>query len=221
VNTHFRENCEIPARFRRLAIGIGSLLTLVASQSAGAQESINAAADTSLMSAILRAAISNGGRTDLRVDPRPLVANGELYTFESNALAPVSAPDVRLRSAVIQAAGLRTVDATSANQSKNCPGVFVIGKPDSLGDSNSHAGCPKEVFAVLAVGLPRAGSKVLAADEVYDLATETVARGYWAARVIRTSLGPSGSSVYASDYVLAKRAGAWVVIKIVGLMYTE
>jgi hypothetical protein len=221
MNSRFRENREIPAVYRRFALGVGAFFTIAASEVAGGQQSTGAAADTSLLSAILKAAISDAGRVELRVDPRPLVADPELYTVQSEAIAPVSALVVRRRSDVIQAAGLRTIDATIVNQNSKCPGTFVIGKLDSLHHSNSHVGCPEEPFYVLAVGLPRPGSDALAEDEVYDRDTEKAGRGYWAARVIRTLIGPGGSSVHASDYVLEKRAGTWVVVKIVGLMYIE
>lgn len=222
MNIRFRENREIPAIWRKFTVHVGACFTIAASQLAGSQGSTEWPLDAQLLSAILKAAISDAGRADLRVDPRPLVANRELETVEPGAIAPVSALVVRRRTAVIRAAGLRTVDATRLNQNSDCPGVFVIDEPDSLGHTDDkHVGCPKESFAVLAVGPPRPGSAVLAGDGVYDRGSGTAARGYWAARVIRTSLGPGGSSVYASDYVLAKRAGMWVVIKIVGRSYTE
>ena len=206
---------------RRLAVHLAAFLTIAGSQVAGCQRSNSAAADTSLLSAILKAAKSDAGKGDLRVDPRPLVADAGRYTVQPEAIAPVSPIIVRRRAAVIRAAGLRTADATRENQSKDCPGTLVIEHSDSLGRTNSHAGCPEEPYSILAVGLPRPGSKVLAGEEVYDRDVESAALGYWAARVIRTSLGPGGSSVHASDYVLARRAGSWVVIKTVGLMYVE
>ncbi len=199
-------------------------MLIAASQVAGAQRLTSADVDTEVLSLILKAAISDAGRGDLRVDPRPLIADAaELYTVQSEAIAPVSALIVRRRTAVIRAAGLRMVDTMIVNQSRNCPGALVISEPDSLGhiDDRHVIGCPEEPFAVLAVGPPRPGSAVLPGDQVYDRDAETAARGYWAARVIRTTLGHGRSSVYAADYVLAKRAGTWVVIKIVGLMYVE
>ncbi|MEO5904895.1 MAG: hypothetical protein ABIQ55_12850 [Gemmatimonadaceae bacterium] len=60
-----------------------------------------------------------------------------------------------------------------------------------------------------------------AADKVYDRDTKSAARGYWAARIIRTGMGRGGSTLSESDYVLAKRSGKWLVIKIVGLSYSE
>jgi hypothetical protein len=216
-----RENREIPAIYRWFALGVGVFFTIAASRIAGGQQSTSAAADTNLLSAILKAAISGAGRLELRVDPRPLVADSGQYDVQPAAIAPVSPAVVRRRTAVIRAAGLRTVDATKVGQNKDCPGIFVIGQPDSLGIINSHDRCPKEAFYVLSVGLPRPGRDVLPGDEVYDRDVERVARGYWAARVIQTYLGPGGSSLKTSDYVLAKRGGTWVVIKIVVLAFSE
>lgn len=221
MNICVSEGWEMAAVYRRFAVGVGAFFTIAASQVAAGQQATSAAADTSLLSVILKAAISEAGRLELRVDPRPLVAFPEQYDVQPEAIARISPAVARRRNAIIRAAGLRTVDATKVGLNEDCPGVFVMGRPDSLGHSDTHAGCPKEAFYVLAIALPRPGRDVLPVDEVYDRDTETAARGYWAARVIRTNVGPGGSSVYASDYVLAKRAGSWVVVKIVGLMYTE
>ena len=208
-----KKNREIPATYRWFAIGFGVFFTIAATHAAGGQPSTSAAADTNLLSAILRAAISDAGRVELRVDPRPLVADSELYDVQPGAFFPVSPAVMRRRTGAIRAAGLRTVDATKMGQNKDCPGIFVISK--------RHDRCPIEALDVLAVGLPRPGRDVLPGDQVYDRDVERAALGYWAARVIRTGLGQGGSSLYASDYVLAKRAGRWVVIKIVGLAYSE
>lgn len=195
---------------------------LAASQHAGGQQSTRMARDTSLMSAILNAAISDirGGR--LRVDPRPLIAREGLEEVRSEDIASISPAVVRLRTAAIRTLGLSIVDATKVNQNRKCPGAFVLGKPDSLGHhTDAHEGCPKESFYVMAIGLPRPGVALLAPDSVYDRETEKAARGYWAARVIRTAMGPGGSNLNVSDYVLTRRTGTWVVIKMVGLSYSE
>jgi hypothetical protein len=221
MSTRSRENREIPAIYRWLGLGVGVFFTIAASRTAGGQQSTSAAADTSLLSAILKAAISEAGRVELRVDPRPLVADSELGDVQPGLIVPVSPAVLRRRTAVIRAAGLRTIDATKVGQNLTCRGVFVIDSPDSLGNKTRHVGCPKEPLDVLAVALPRPGRDVLPRDEVYDRDVERAARGYWAVRVIQTSLGPGGSSLKASDYVLAKRAGSWVVVKIVVLSYSE
>lgn len=217
----YRKNGQIPAIYRWFAFGVGAFLTIAATHAAGGQQSTSAAADTSLLSAILKAAISDT-RGELRVDPRPLVADSELGDVQPDLIVPVSPAVLRLRTAVIRAAGLRTVDATNVGQNKDCPGGFVMSKPDSLGNpTNVHERCPKEVFYVLAIALPRPGRDALPGNEVYDRDAERAARGYWAARVIQTLLGPAGSNLKQSDYVLAKRAGTWVVIKVVALAFSE
>jgi hypothetical protein len=220
MNIRRRKASNTPAVYRRFAKGVIVFFTIAVSQVAAAQQDIAAAADTSLLSAILRAAISDAGRQDLRVDPRPLVAFPKRNDVHPAAIAEISSAVTNLRTAIISAAGLRTVDAVKVGQTLDCRGIFAIGATDSLGHSY-HAGCPTEAFDVLAIALPRPGCDVLPGDEVYDRDTERAARGYWAARVIRTSVGSGGSVVYSADYVLAKRAGSWEVIKIVGLMYLE
>jgi len=218
-----RKNREIPAIYRRIAIHAGALFALAASQVAGAQRSSGPDVDNAVLSAILKAAASDAGRGDLRVDPRPLIVDAALYSVQPEAMAHASPVVVRRRTAVINAAGFKTVDTTIVNQSRNCPGSLVTRPLDSLGrvDDKRVVGCPEKPFAVIAVGPLRPGSAVLPQDQVYDRDTETAARGYWAARVIRTTLGRGRSRAYAADYVLAKRAGTWVVIKIVGLMNVE
>lgn len=164
--------------------------------------------------------MSDAGRAELRVDPRPLVSRSDLYTVGPNGIASISHRALRLRTRVIRAAGLRTADATTMNQD-SCPGVFVIGQADSANQTHSQAGCPNAPIYVLAVGLPRAGTAALSPGQAYDIDAKQAAYGYWAARVIRTAVGVGGSSVYAADYVLAKHGGTWVVLKVVGLRYTE
>lgn len=221
MNIGSRENHRIAATYGKSALAIGAFFLIGASPVASARQSTDAASDGQLLSAILKAAKLQAGRLELRVDPRPLKADSTLTSVQPEGIAAVSPSVVHLRTGVIRGSGLQPVDARIVNQNSNCPGVLVIGQPDSLGVSNAHAGCPGKQFAVLAIGLPRRGNPALAGREVYDRDSKAAARGYWAARVIQTSLGPVGSSVHASDYVLTKRAGEWVVVKIVGLMYTE
>lgn len=210
--------------YRRFAGHIGVFFLIAASQIAGAQPTPRAVTDADVLPVILKAALSEAGRGDLRVDPRPLISDATyLYAVQPEVIAPVSAAVVDGRAAVIRAAGLPVVDTTVVNRSRNCPGALVSSHPDSLGrvDNTRVTGCPEEPFVVLAVGPPRPGSAAIPADQVYDRAAETAACGHWAARVIRTTLGHGRSSVYAADYVLAERAGKWMVVKIVGLMYSE
>jgi hypothetical protein len=220
MNIGSREIRTIASICGNCAFAVGVVFVMGASHLAVAQQS-DAASDSQLLSAILKTAESEAGRIELRVDPRPLIADATLTSVQPQAIATVSPSLVRLRTDVIRASGLRPVDATIVNQNSDCRGVLVIGQRDSLGVSNAHGGCPDKQFAVLAIGLPRRGKAILAGREVYDRDSESAARGYWAARIIQTSLGPLGSSVHASDYVLTKRAGKWVVVKVVGLMYTE
>lgn len=221
MNTGSKEFRKIEAFYGKSVLAVGACFIISASPMVRVRQSTDAASDRQLLSAILHTAKLQAGRVELRVDPRPLTGAGTQTSVQPEALAVVSPSVVRLRTDAIRAAGLQPVDATIVNQNSNCPGVQVIGQRDSLGVSNVHAGCPNKQLAVLAIGLPRRGKAVSPGREVYDRDLEAAARGYWAARVIQTSLGPIGSSVHASDYVLTKRAGEWVVVKVVGLMYTE
>jgi hypothetical protein len=219
-----RENSRILSVYRGFAVHVGAFLLILASQIAGAQRSPAEPTDAEVLPAILKAALSDAGRGDLRVDPRPLIADATyLYSVRPEVLAPVGVSVVDGRGAIIRAAGLRIVDTTVVNQSRNCPGALVISPPDSPArvDNRGDIGCPEEPFVVLVIGPPRPGSAAIRADQVYDRAAETAACGHWATRVIRTTLGHGRSSVYAADYVLAERAGKWEVVKIVGLMYSE
>ncbi|MEO5903665.1 MAG: hypothetical protein ABIQ55_06615 [Gemmatimonadaceae bacterium] len=223
MSFRFKETPEVSDSYRWFVLGISAFVMIAAARIASGQQPTSMAADTSLLSAILKAAIADpeGGKWDLRVDPRPLIAQGEIGIYPET-LAPVSALVVRQRTAVIHAAGLRTGDAMKEYQNTECRGVFVRDQRDSLGHLHDvHAGCPMDTYDLLAIGLPRPGSAVLGASRVYDRDTGAAARGYWAAQVIRTTLGRGGSSQLTSDYVLARRAGTWVVVKIVGLIYSE
>lgn len=204
-----------------LAFAVGAFFVIPASDSAGHQGPTTYAADSSLLSAIVKAAIiDTGPGEELRVDPLPLVARDEMEEVLSKDMVPVSPEVLRRRTEIIRAAGLRTVDAVRVKQSKDCPGIFYVGKRDSLRRPLIHPGCPKQFFYVLAIALPRPGTRVFP-GQVYDRDTQQPARGHWAARVIRTAIGPGGTSLYAADYVLARRGGKWSVIKIVGILYSE
>jgi hypothetical protein len=222
--SHLSEDPRVAEVRQRLALHVGVVLLIAASQVVGAQPSPRAVTDAEILPVILKAALLDAGRADLRVDPRPLIADASyLYAIQPEVMAHVSAAVIDGRAAIIRAAGLAIVDTMVVNQSRNCPGSLAVSQPDSLGhvDNSRVVECPEKPFDVLAVGPPRPGSVAIPKDRVYDLNGETPACGYWAVRVIRTTLGHGGSSAFAADYVLAERAGKWVVVKTVGLMYTH
>jgi hypothetical protein len=223
--SRFKRVREIFAPDRKFAASISAFFMMICgSQVAGAQRVTGTEADTVALSAILKFAAADTAPIDLSVDPRPLTANAAFqYEIEAQAIARVSDDVIRRRTEVIRTAGLRVADTTMVNQSRKCPGVLVISPPDSLGrvDAKRVPGCPEGSFDVLAVGPLRPGSAILPGDSVYDRGTETAAHGYWAARVILLGVGHGRSSTLAADYVLAYRAGTWVVIKKVGLMYSD
>ena len=200
----------------------GIVLLISGSQVVGAQPSPRPVTDAEVLPVILKAALSDGARGDLRVDPRPLIPDASYqYAIQPEVFASVSQGVIDRRGAIIRAAGLAVVDTTVVNQSRSCPGILVV--PDSLqGVDNRRAlGCPEKPFDVLTVGPPRPGSASIPTDQVYDRSRETAACGYWAVRVIRTTFGHGRSTTFAADYVLTERAGQWVLVKTVGLMHSE
>jgi hypothetical protein len=209
---------------RRFLLHVGVVFVTAASQVAGAQQSARAVTDAEILPAILQAASTDAGRGDVRVDPRPLAADvPHIYDLQTESFAQVAASVIHSRAAIIRGAGLRIVDTTVVNQSRNCPGTLVVSQPDSLSRAANPriVGCPEEPFHVLAVGPPRPGIAAMPEDGVYDRVAESAACGYWAVRVVRTTLGYGRAAGYAADYVLAERAGKWVVVKTVGLMYSH
>lgn len=208
----------------RLTSRTGVFFLIAASQVVGAQPSPRTVTEAEVLPVILRAALSDGARGDLRVDPRPLIADASyLYAVQPEVIASVGTAVIEGRAAIIRAAGLAVVDTTVVNQSKSCPGTLVLSRPDSLKgvDNTRVVGCPEKPFDILTVGPPRPGSAAIPKDQIYDRSTETAACGYWAVRVIRTTLGHGRSTAFAADYVVTQRASEWVVVKTVGLMYAE
>lgn len=223
MNNGFLKRAKIPATYRRVAL-LNAFLVICGSHAADAQRVTGADVDTDILSAILKFAALDARPSHFRVDPRPLAAEAAYqYDIEPRLGARVSADVIRRRTDVIRAAGLRAADTATVNQSKECARALAIRPADSpaRGDARRVASCPEDSFDVIAVGPPRPGSAILADNSVYDRNSEAAASGYWAVRVIRTTVGHGRSSAYAADYVVAKRAGAWVVIKKVGLMYSD
>jgi len=212
-----------PPVYRRLGGLTATVLTSVVPQLASAQKLRAANSDTAALSAILKAAAAESRQEEFQVDPRPLRANpNQLYEVEPGVLARVTDRILRQREAVINSVGLRTADTALLNASRSCPGSLVaspLGSPPAV--ERPVSGCPPESLIVLTVGPPRRGTAVLPSNQAYDRDRETARIGYWSARVIRTSVRVVKMHAFAADYVLAKRAGRWEVIKVVSLMYSE
>jgi hypothetical protein len=224
VNKLNKDHPRVFDIYSRLTLRTGVFFLMTASQVVGAQTSPLTVTEAEVLPVILRAALSNGARGDLRVDPRPLIADASyLYAVQPEVIASVGTAVIERRAAIIRAAGLAVVDTTVVNQSKSCPGALVLSQRDSLkGVDNARVvGCPEKPFDILTVGPPRPGSAAIPEDQMYDRSTETAASGYWAVRVIRTTLGHGRSTSFAADYVLTVRGGEWMVVKTVGLMYAE
>ena len=212
-----RNNHELGAIYSRVAVPVGLVVAIAASQVAQAQQVSAAETDTAVLPVIIKAEASEAGHPTLRVDPRPLIPNAAwLYDVEPHALARVTADVIRRRIDIIRAVGLPVVDTILVDRSRKCPGALRISPPDSL-----SRGCPEAPFDVLAVGPPRPGSAVLPGDSVYDRNAEAAARGYWAVRIILYGFGHGRSGGYAADYVLAYRNGTWVTVKRVLLIYAD
>ena len=216
------KNPKLVDVYQRVALRLGAVFLISASQVAGAQASPRVVTDADVLPVILKAALSDGTRRDLRVDPRPMIPDASYqYAIQPEVFAPVSQGVIDKRTAIVRAAGLVVVDTTVVNQSRNCPGILVV--PDSLQsvDNKRALGCPENPFDVLTVGPPRPGNASIPTDQVYDRSRETAACGYWAVRVIRTTFGHGRSTAYAADYLLTERGGQWIVVKTVGLMNSE
>jgi hypothetical protein len=216
-------NTEIWAIFRHRGLIALAAFGLAVSQVAGAQRPSGADAGSALLSAILKSAASDAGRSDLQVDPRPLIADRAVYGLEANDIARVSPTVLRQRIAAIKAAGFIPVDTIIVNKASQCLGTLVLSPVDSgrTADDRESVGCPETPLSVVAVGPPRRGAATLPPDQIYERETERAARGYWSARVVRKTMGHGRATTYAADYVLTRRGGTWAVTKIVGLMYTD
>ena len=175
------------------------------------------AKDTSLLVAVVRALRSDAGPLPVVVDPRPLVAKSELFDV-ARGFATVPETTLRARERALRGGGAESGDAVALGQNSSCPGIlFSPGR----GDENPHARCPKRAMYVAAIGLPRPGTARPSPVEVYDPVRMRAAEGYWAVRVVRTIVGPRGSSVSHNDYVMQRDALGWKFIKAVPLLYTE
>lgn len=205
---------------RMIAPVLVTLVGIVTSTAVGAQEA-RLSSDLNLLSVILQAATTDAGRADLRIDPRPMNADAGNLTAISEAMLRLPAAVLSRRVAVIRAAGLRTIDATHVGREEGCLGTFVIGSPDARGVSHAHDDCPSKQFATLVIGLPRPEVDCKGFVEPNAGSSQPVAEGQWVSRVIRTTFAPTGSTVYAADYVLARRSGKWNVVKIVGLLFGD
>jgi hypothetical protein len=201
MNNIFDKSRRIPATCHTCGV-LSAFLVICASHVVGAQRIAGADVDIAILPAILEFAALDARPVDLRVDPRPLAAGAAYqYEIEPQALARVSAGVISRRADVLRAAAMRIADTAMVNQSRNCAGALVITPADSLGrgESKRVVGCPEDPFDVISVGSPRRGSAILPDDSVYDRDSEAAARGYWAVRVIRTTLGHERSSAYAAD----------------------
>lgn len=211
-----------------MRISIHIALVLVGGLSSGLRgQDLHASAspsDTTALLTTLRAVVGNAGKTPVYVDPRPLRSNppaGEVSTTTIMEVAP-AVSEVRRRTA--QELGIEAIDAIRHGQNDSCPGVFVLDRASSRETQpplkeSIHAQCPQRIFYSVALSHPRAGTALLPGDSLYDRAQENPRVGIWAVRVVRTQLGPTGSSVLVSDYLRrCDPRGEWQFVGAVDLM---
>jgi hypothetical protein len=80
--------------------------------------------------------------------------------------------------------------------------------------------CPKERFAVAAIGLPRRGGAYMPSTGVNERVIGA-GRGEWAIRVLLTRLGPSGAATTIYDFVVRQEQEKWILVKTVPLMFID
>jgi hypothetical protein len=159
-----------------------------------------------------------GMHQNVKVDPRPLRADEWIHSVEDQHIVEVADSVSAVRSAILRSLGLSTVDALHVGQNRECPGIMVP-SDDTLFDV--HRTCPRKPFTVIAIALPRPGDSHIPTNQVYDRERMRAAHGYSAVRVIRTALGPGGSSVLVSDFVMARTESGWRFVRAVPLMDIE
>jgi len=150
----------------------------------------------------------------LRVDPRPLLSMDALLDGNSEEAflgVPQSVLDSRM--AVLRSIPVKTIDAAAVNQNAKCPSAFR--GADSSG-ADPHAGCPKEDFFVLAIGLPRPGTATIPTGGAYRRDVGA-AIGSAAVLVVQTNIGPGGASVTILDCVLKRAGPGWEFVTCIPL----
>ena len=186
----------MPCSSRLAVLAAVASLGCAAPATAGGQRGApSGAADTALLSAVVRAARADLGTLRMVVDPRPLREVLEV-TYTKRSFAPAAPAVLRAREAAIRSAGAEPGDAVALARTDGCAGrLYPIAPSDSVkGEPDPHAGCPREGRFVVGVGLPRPGKVRLPPGQVYEERgiPADAALGYWAVRVIVTDLSPGG-----------------------------
>lgn len=156
-------------------------------------------ADTSLLGAVVREIKAAAGKVQVRVDPRPLRPAYGILEVTHDSFLRIPEDVLELRRAFLLAMGIESVDAAIIGQNERCAGDGYIRDKDEV---DPHAGCPAQPLYVVALGLPQPGSEVLPENRPYEKFGRGPGFGFWALRVVGTSLSKSGSSVTTYDYVL-------------------
>lgn len=178
------------------------------------------ATERGVFTAVVKAVVAETPGTPVLVDPRPIQATPErlVVTDASVVMAPLSL--IEARRAAMRALGIDSVDAVAVGLNARCPTLFsTLQSPDSAKTSDPFRGCPRTRSVVIAVGLARKGYGT--SNGSYDSASQHATEGYWAVRVARTDIGPGGSELRVSDYVLKCASGAWHLVMQAPLFRVE
>jgi hypothetical protein len=195
----------------RYLIAVSGLTIVGLSACAGAQTSVVGyrVPDTSAFAALLRAIQNDtaGGRVSmrpLRVDPRPLRNDRQVWEVSTSTLASVSREELDERKQAIVSLGMVEDDADFQD---NCGGTMSPATPGQ----NPHRDCPLNARIVISVGLPRRG------DTVTGLATSADSNR-WTVRVLVSTISSAGYNVRASDFLLERLGSQWQYLgkKVVG-----
>jgi hypothetical protein len=171
-----------------------------------------AAQDTALLTAVVRAVQSDRRAYKMIVDPRPLLP--EVEDVVSASFARIPRAVLQAREDALRNMRVEPGDALALGQNARCPGISV--RPERAGH-DPHAQCPQERLYVVAIALPRPGTARPPAGQVYHTLSRSAAEGYWAVRVIGTTVGPEGSALKGYDYVLKKEGAGWTFVGAVPL----
>jgi hypothetical protein len=181
-------------------------------------------ADIALFRAVVLAIKDDVGPEVLAIDPRPLIAGREVTRARDNTRAPVSSKEIGARLAVLQDLG---VGVTSDDGSfGTCPSVMVP-PPPPPGINRKTTECPKSRSLVANVALPRPGGAYVprgAGAYLPNLSAEQQGlndEDQVAVRALVTFRGPEGASMTGYDFVMAREASGWKLVKKVAVFWVE
>lgn len=181
--------------------------------------------DRALFSAVVATIIEDVRADPVSIDPRPLIADGEVTRASENTRAPVSSEEISARRAVLRDLGV--AEAKDDGSFGTCPSVMVP-PPPPPGIDRKKSECPKSRSWVANIGLPRAGGAHVPRSGGANLPNLSVREGEGsnengqvAVRALMTFRGPEGTSMTGYDFVMAREGNAWKLVKKVALFWVE